>query len=82
MRVILGAKMRGLRSGLVALFALSSLAAPAFAAAWWNDDWAFRKELTFDLSAAGANIAQSPADVPVLVRLSLANFSLVMTQHH
>jgi len=44
------------------------------ASAWWNEEWAFRKELTFDLSAAGANIAGAPADVPVLVRLSLANF--------
>ncbi len=44
------------------------------ARAWWNDDWAFRKELAFDLSPAGANIASSPADVPVLVRLSLGNF--------
>jgi biopolymer transport protein ExbB len=42
--------------------------------AWWNDDWAFRKEITFDLSPAGANIAGSPADTPVLIRLSLGNF--------
>jgi biopolymer transport protein ExbB len=42
--------------------------------AWWSDDWAFRKEVKFDLSKAGADIGASPADVPVLIRLSLANF--------
>jgi biopolymer transport protein ExbB len=44
------------------------------AAAWWNGDWSFRKEITFDLTATGADIAGSPTDVPILVRLSLGNF--------
>ena len=44
------------------------------ARAWWNNDWAFRKEIKFDLSKAGADITGSPANVPVLIRLSLANF--------
>ena len=44
------------------------------AQAWWNPDWAFRKEITFDLSPTGAGITGSPTDVPVLIRLSLANF--------
>src|ERR1700755_3157014 len=44
------------------------------ARAWWNNDWEFRKEITFDLSPAGADIAGGPTDVPVLIRLSLANF--------
>ncbi len=42
--------------------------------AWWNADWPYRKEIALDASAAGANIAGSPQNVPVLVRLSLANF--------
>ncbi|HEV2443758.1 MAG TPA: DUF2341 domain-containing protein [Steroidobacteraceae bacterium] len=42
--------------------------------AWWNDDWPYRKQITVDASAAAANIAGSPDNVPVLVRLSLANF--------
>jgi len=53
---------------------LSYFGLPTEARAWWNNDWAFRKEITFDLSAAGANIPGSPTDVPVLVRLSLGNF--------
>jgi biopolymer transport protein ExbB len=42
---------------------------------WWNDQWAYRKEITLDLSPAGAAIAGSATDVPVLVRLSLGNFA-------
>jgi biopolymer transport protein ExbB len=44
------------------------------ARAWWNGDWAFRKEISFDLTPTGADIPGSPTDVPVLIRLSLANF--------
>ena len=68
--------MRNFRPHIaVALFVLSWLGAAAPARAWWNDDWAFRKEISFDLSKAGADIADSPTDVPVLVRLSLGNFA-------
>jgi biopolymer transport protein ExbB len=47
----------------------------ATAGSWWNEDWKFRKEISFDLSPAAANIAATVQDVPVLVRLSLANFN-------
>lgn len=47
---------------------------PVLCHAWWNDEWNFRKEITLDLSAAGANVSGSPADVPVLIRLHLGNF--------
>ncbi len=47
----------------------------ALAASWWNNDWKYRKEIGFDLTAAGADVAGTPQDLPVLVRLSLANFS-------
>jgi biopolymer transport protein ExbB len=43
-------------------------------AAWWNNDWNFRKEITFDLTPAGANVPGTPLDVPVLIRLHLGNF--------
>ncbi|HEY4446285.1 MAG TPA: DUF2341 domain-containing protein [Steroidobacteraceae bacterium] len=57
--------------------AISALFVPviALAASWWNNDWKYRKEISFDLSPAAADIAGTPQDVPVLVRLSLANFS-------
>lgn len=47
----------------------------AWAASWWSNDWKYRKEIGFDLTSTGADIAGTPQDVPVLVRLSLANFS-------
>lgn len=56
------------------LAAFLLLVVPVICHAWWNDEWNFRKEITLDLSAAGANIAGSPADVPVLIRLHLGNF--------
>jgi biopolymer transport protein ExbB len=56
--------------GMVALL----IPVVALAASWWNNDWKYRKEIGFDLSPTGADIAGTPQDVPVLVRLSLANF--------
>ncbi len=45
------------------------------ASSWWNNDWKYRKEIGFDTTATGAGIDATAQDVPVLVRLSLANFS-------
>jgi biopolymer transport protein ExbB len=55
--------------------AAALMPAIALAASWWNNDWKYRKEISFDLSPAAADIAGTPQDVPILVRLSLANFS-------
>jgi biopolymer transport protein ExbB len=66
--------MKGGAKLLLIVAALMPLAAPA-ASSWWNNDWKYRKEIGFDLSPSGADIASTPQDVPVLVRLSLANFS-------
>ena len=62
---------------VVKWLAISAVLLPAIAlaASWWNNDWKYRKEIGFDLTPAGADIAGTPQDVPVLVRLSLANFS-------
>ena len=49
-------------------------AAPHSAWAWWSKDWAFRKQITLDLSPTGASIAGSPLDVPLLIRLHAGNF--------
>jgi len=50
------------------------LCLPAVSQAWWSDDWSFRKEISFDLSKTGSNIAGSVQDVPVLIRLHAGNF--------
>lgn len=47
---------------------------PMASFAWWSDDWNFRKEITFDSTPAAADIAATPVDVPVLIRLHLGNF--------
>jgi biopolymer transport protein ExbB len=67
----------GVMKGPIRLLALIAALVPALAlaASWWNNDWKFRKEISFDLSPAAADVGGSPQDVPVLVRLSLANFS-------
>jgi biopolymer transport protein ExbB len=57
------------------LLAALILLIPAVSQAWWSDDWNFRKEISFDLSATGANIGGSPLDAPVLVRLHAGNFT-------
>ena len=64
----LSARFIAVAAALVPVIALA-------ASSWWNGYWKFRKEIGFDLSASGADVAGTPQDVPVLVRLSLANFS-------
>jgi biopolymer transport protein ExbB len=57
-------------------FAMLVAQVPAHAEGkWWNDQWAYRKEITLDLSPTGAAIAGTATDVPVLIRLSLGNFA-------
>lgn len=50
------------------------LLVPMVAFAWWNNDWASRKEITLDAGATGADIQGTLSDVPVLVRLHTGNF--------
>jgi biopolymer transport protein ExbB len=45
------------------------------ALAWWNDDWSFRKSLTLDTTAAGADVKATVPEFPLLVRLHLGNFA-------
>lgn len=60
-----------LAAGLLCLIPWVASAAPS----WWNGDWKYRKEIDFDLSPTGADVAGSVQNVPVLVRLSLGNFN-------
>jgi biopolymer transport protein ExbB len=64
--------------GSIKCLAIAAVLVPVLALAassWWNGDWKYRKEIGFDLSPAGADIAGTPQNVPVLVRLSLGNFA-------
>jgi biopolymer transport protein ExbB len=59
----------------ILMLALLVLPGVALASSWWSGDWKYRKELTLDLSPAAADVTEGVADVPLLVRLSVANFS-------
>lgn len=64
-----------MKARLIAAFALLTPVVALAAGSWWNNDWKYRKEITLDATATGADITSSPQDVPVLIRLSLGNFS-------
>lgn len=59
----------------LAIFALF-LALPLSAHAWWEKDWTGRKKITLDTKAAA--ITSDVSQVPVLVRLSSANFDFLV----
>jgi biopolymer transport protein ExbB len=63
------------RRRLTWLLLLIVVPSVALAASWWNGDWKYRKEIVFDLTPSGADVAGTAQDVPVLLRLSLANFN-------
>lgn len=62
------------RSSMVFLL-LAGLILPTLAQAWWSDDWQLRKVIKVDTTSTGGNLNQELADVPVLVRLHVGNFS-------
>lgn len=47
---------------------------PSVANAWWQNDWSYRKAITIDTSAKGANLTESAGRVPLLIRLHSGNF--------
>ncbi len=53
---------------------LVGLLFPGLAQAWWNDDWASRRQVSVDASVTGADIQDTLSDFPVLVRLHAGNF--------
>jgi biopolymer transport protein ExbB len=58
-----------------ATFALLALPAASFAADWWDGHWNYRKEIAFDLSPTGGDVAGTATDVPILIRLHVGNFT-------
>ncbi len=53
------------------------LCLPLRSHAWWNDAWAFRKQIAIDTSASGVDVKDALPDFPVLVRLHTGNFSFL-----
>jgi biopolymer transport protein ExbB len=48
---------------------------PLSAEAWWDAKWKYRKKITLDTSAQGADIKEALTDFPVLIRLHSGNFN-------
>jgi biopolymer transport protein ExbB len=49
---------------------------------WWNEQWGYRKKITFDTSPAGADIKENLTEVPVLIRLHSGNFAFANAQQN
>src|SRR5262245_45432383 len=59
---------------LRAVLIMFLLSAPGLARAWWDEGWSYRKPVTLDTSASGADTAAAVTDVAVLIRLHTGNF--------
>jgi len=57
--------------------ALVLLYLPAHSQAWWNEEWAFRKEVIVNSTPSGVDVKETLTDFPVLVRLHTGNFSFL-----
>ncbi len=66
--------MRYLIFACVFVLALMPRLSVATDTSWWNDDWSYRKPITIDTTAKGANLSQSAGRMPLLIRLHPGNF--------
>jgi biopolymer transport protein ExbB len=77
---------RSLGSGICRIAQLTALAAAflPFAAhaedTWWNKEWTTRRKITIDTTSAGADAAEAPTGMPVLVRLHDGAFNFAAAQ--
>lgn len=53
---------------------LALLLIPALALGWWNEEWASRRQVKVDTAITGADIKETLADFPLLIRLHGGNF--------
>lgn len=57
------------------VFSLVMLLFPMLSqASWWNEEWAYRKQITLDTSISGANLSEPVENAVVLIRLHTGNF--------
>ncbi|MDY6905457.1 MAG: DUF2341 domain-containing protein [Thermodesulfobacteriota bacterium] len=66
----------GVLGAMVFVFLMAGLGVGS-AHAWWNEDWEYRKKITFDTTTTGSDIMENLSNVPVLLRLHSGNFNFV-----
>ena len=68
-------KARQILKGVLALLiaAMAMMSTPA--AAWWQKDWKYRKQVTIDTTSTGVNVSGPVGRTLVLVRLHNGNFT-------
>lgn len=71
MAKVVSGKLAGL---LCAVLIILLTAGMVNAETWWDAKWQYRKKISFDTTAKGANITDNVAQTPVLVRLHSGNF--------
>jgi biopolymer transport protein ExbB len=54
---------------------VAALLIPSSAAAWWQKDWPYRKQVVVDTSPTGLNLSGAIGRTPILIRLHDGNFS-------
>ncbi len=60
-------------AAMAAMLGLALSASPAFA--WWDKDWANRKQITLDTSANAGSVDGAVQNFPVLLRLDSSSFN-------
>ena len=60
---------------MILLTIVAGYAGVSDAQIWWNEQWKYRKKITFDTGPGGADIGENLTDVPVLIRLHAGNFN-------
>jgi len=74
---------KALKNGSIMVLAMLLLlcwATVATAQSWWNDDWQYRRKISINTTASGADIKESLMDVPILIRLHMGNFDFSEAQ--
>ncbi len=68
--------------GLFLLVGISWMVGLPGAQAWWNEEWQYRKNITLDTTAAGADIRENIPLFPVLIRLHSGNFDFTRVKEN
>ena len=63
------------KSLMLLIFAVVMFTDVSQATAWWNEEWGYRKRITFDTTPTGSDIKENLMEFPALIRLHSGNFN-------